>query len=85
MRCKFCGWPNPDGKDRCEKCNKPLDNSSEIKGNMATIDNHDRPTDRQANTFNPKATLPENVQSVDMPLIMTAYALHVGILLMRHR
>lgn len=59
MRCKFCGWPNPDGKDRCEKCNKPLDNSSEIKDNMATIDNHDRPTERQANNFNPKATLPE--------------------------
>ena len=59
MRCKFCGWPNPDGKDRCEKCNKPLDNTSEIKDNMATIDNHDRPTDRQVNKFNPKATLPE--------------------------
>ena len=59
MRCKFCGWPNADGKDRCEKCNKPLDNTSEIKDNMATIDNHDRPTDRQVNKFNPKATLPE--------------------------
>ena len=26
---------------------------------MATIDNHARPTERQANNFNPKATLPE--------------------------
>ena len=24
MRCQFCGWDNPQGKENCEKCNKPL-------------------------------------------------------------
>lgn len=25
MRCKNCGWDNPDGLTRCEKCNTPLE------------------------------------------------------------
>lgn len=24
MRCKNCGWMNPDTAERCEKCNRPL-------------------------------------------------------------
>ena len=24
MRCTNCGWENPDGAQRCEKCNSPL-------------------------------------------------------------
>lgn len=24
MRCKNCGWNNPDSAERCEKCNRPL-------------------------------------------------------------
>ena len=28
MRCKNCGWENPDNLTRCEKCNSPLDGSS---------------------------------------------------------
>lgn len=24
MRCKNCGWENPDGNQKCEKCNTPL-------------------------------------------------------------
>ena len=24
MRCKNCGWENPDGSQKCEKCNNPL-------------------------------------------------------------
>lgn len=24
MRCKNCGWTNPDNAERCEKCNRPL-------------------------------------------------------------
>lgn len=59
MRCKFCGYINPEGKDKCEKCNKPLEKSSENQNNMASANNSDRPTERQANQFNPKATLPE--------------------------
>lgn len=26
MRCKNCGWENPDNLTRCEKCNTPLEN-----------------------------------------------------------
>ena len=25
MRCKNCGWDNPDGNVKCEKCNAPID------------------------------------------------------------
>lgn len=28
MRCKNCGWENPDHLTRCEKCNTPLDGVS---------------------------------------------------------
>lgn len=28
MRCKNCGWENPDNLTRCEKCNTPLDGVS---------------------------------------------------------
>ncbi len=24
MRCKNCGWENPQGREKCEKCNAPL-------------------------------------------------------------
>ena len=24
MRCKNCGWNNPAGNEKCEKCNAPL-------------------------------------------------------------
>jgi hypothetical protein len=27
MRCKNCGWDNPDSNVRCEKCNAPLEGS----------------------------------------------------------
>ena len=27
MRCKNCGWDNPVGRSRCEKCNVPLSGS----------------------------------------------------------
>ena len=27
MRCKNCGWENPENKVKCEKCNAPLANS----------------------------------------------------------
>jgi ssDNA-binding Zn-finger/Zn-ribbon topoisomerase 1 len=27
MRCENCGWDNPEGNVRCEKCNVPLNNS----------------------------------------------------------
>lgn len=62
MRCQFCGWDNPQGKETCEKCNKPLtSNVVEETRIVASCDaNQNRPTDRQvAGTFNPKATVRE--------------------------
>lgn len=59
MRCNFCGWDNPQGKETCEKCNKPLTGSTSDKG-QSVVPNQDRPTDRQvAGEFNPKATVRE--------------------------
>ncbi|MDR2232897.1 MAG: FHA domain-containing protein [Tannerella sp.] len=29
MRCKNCGWDNPHGNTKCEKCNAPIDYFSE--------------------------------------------------------
>ena len=57
MRCQFCGWDNPQGKDTCEKCNKPLAGMSSLKQFQ---ENHSRPTDRQAGVANLKATVREN-------------------------
>lgn len=62
MRCQFCGWDNPQGKETCEKCNKPLGShvSEGVKPVDAQHGNHDRPTDRQvAGAFNPRATIRE--------------------------
>lgn len=64
MRCQFCGWDNPQGKETCEKCNKPLTSNvaEEAKPIVSYDANHDRPTDRQAaGTFNPKATVRETL------------------------
>lgn len=36
MRCKNCGWENPDNLQQCEKCNSPLDAGS--------IHNHQSPS-----------------------------------------
>ena len=60
MRCQFCGWDNPEGKERCEKCNKPLNEvESETPSNGQSA--HERLTERQRNSsFNPKKTLREN-------------------------
>ena len=33
MRCRNCGWDNPDGNVKCEKCNAPM---SDIKANERT-------------------------------------------------
>lgn len=62
MRCQFCGWDNPLGKETCEKCNKPLTSNiaEESKPVASNKTNHDRPTDRHiVGAFNPKATVRE--------------------------
>lgn len=70
MRCQFCGWDNPQGKETCEKCNKPLTSgvAEEFRPVISNEANHSRPTDRQAaGAFNPKATVREtaNTNNVD--------------------
>lgn len=61
MRCQFCGWDNAEGKDHCEKCNKPL--TSDGAAAPSAHDNSlGRKTARQqsAPSFNPKATVRES-------------------------
>jgi hypothetical protein len=42
MRCKNCGWDNPAGNAKCEKCNAPLDGSMVDNRNLdETRDNVD--------------------------------------------
>lgn len=64
MRCQFCGWDNPQGKETCEKCNKPLminEPEQQSNANQSASNNHERPTNRQVNeNFNPKKTLRES-------------------------
>ena len=62
MRCHFCGWDNPQGKETCEKCNKPLASNviEDTKSVASNDNNHDRPTNRKdEEPFNPKATVRE--------------------------
>lgn len=71
MRCQFCGWDNPEGRTKCEKCNKPLSNGSnhyvaEPSNNMpvsARGGKSGRPTQYMGqpsrDNFNPKATVLE--------------------------
>lgn len=44
MRCRFCGWDNPDGKENCEKCGKALQIEASEPSNQ---DAYERPTTRQ--------------------------------------
>ena len=45
MRCNNCGWNNPDGASKCQKCNQPLvmESVPETEHNGASvkpIENH---------------------------------------------
>jgi len=48
MRCKNCGWDNPEGNVKCEKCNVSL-SSYEIEAEMPR-------SGYDSDDFNPKAT-----------------------------
>lgn len=70
MRCHFCGWDNPEGKDHCEKCNKPLATDTAATAADEVTDDkeqeetppQERPTQRLVQQpFNPKATVREPV------------------------
>ena len=68
MKCNFCGYVNPDGKDKCEKCGKPLvlNESKENSRNM-NAESHERATELHAsrNGFDPKATMREPSSAVN--------------------
>lgn len=58
MRCQFCGWDNPEGKEHCEKCNKPL---AKVESSHQA-----RKTERcETGSFNPRATVRENALPVN--------------------
>lgn len=70
MRCNFCGWENPQNKQTCEKCNKPLSAGDSVEGHRVgsgTVpENHDRPTDRKnAITSGLKETIREEQSRVE--------------------
>lgn len=61
MRCQFCGWDNPQGKEICEKCNKPLATESEKMEHEGNASSNNRPTKLQTTGgFNLKATVRES-------------------------
>lgn len=45
-RCNYCGFENPQDRETCVKCNKPLTNSATREANSASPkqENQDRPT-----------------------------------------
>lgn len=59
MRCQFCGWDNPQEKERCEKCNKPLNTGH---SEYINTDNNSSVINRnysQTESVNLKATVRE--------------------------
>ncbi len=62
MRCQFCGWDNPDGKENCEKCGKPLQADAVESVKVQTGYRNERPTTRQPvrNMADMKATVRES-------------------------
>lgn len=51
MRCTNCGWDNPEGIERCQKCNQSLRNGSFFNTKATMID------------VNPRSTILDNNQS----------------------
>jgi hypothetical protein len=60
MRCNNCGWENPDGSQRCEKCNAPLQSGVSYQ-NLQNLDLHS--TIREDKPFEPshKTTIEETI------------------------
>lgn len=57
MRCKNCGWENPDNSVRCEKCNAPLTGSmgsNHSEAREPRVDGNPlKKTVRESNNINP--------------------------------
>lgn len=64
MRCNNCGWENPDGSQRCEKCNAPL------QGGVGNQNFEVHSTIRESMPFEPqqptKTTIDETI--IDPPI-----------------
>lgn len=60
MRCKNCGWENPDNLTRCEKCNTPLDGVSFNAAPAATPQNFSK-TVNEASVFPDSPAVGANV------------------------
>ena len=58
MRCKNCGWENPAGLNKCEKCNAPL-RGSMIENEGQVSDNHEQQNDSDSKN-SMKSTVREN-------------------------
>ena len=58
MRCKNCGWENPDNLTRCEKCNTPLEGASYNAAPAAT------PQQNFGKTVNEAAVFPDSPANV---------------------
>lgn len=56
MRCNNCGWENPDGNQKCEKCNAPLQCGA---GNQTVNVNS---TILESEPFEPKKPLDETIE-----------------------
>lgn len=69
MRCNNCGWDNPEGIERCQKCNQPLGTGSFFNPRATMIDVNPRSTMIDANPrstmmeVNSKSTLLDNVSN----------------------
>jgi len=64
MRCKNCGWDNPEGNSKCEKCNAPMSDyaaNERMPHYEFEDDDHYRPratmAGGQVDAFNPGATV----------------------------
>lgn len=58
MRCEFCGWDNPQGQNKCEKCNKPLAAESPV-GNKPKTSGPVQSNSQSAESQNLRATVRE--------------------------
>ncbi|MDE6648970.1 MAG: zinc ribbon domain-containing protein [Muribaculaceae bacterium] len=52
MRCKNCGWENPDGLTKCEKCNGSLNEASSVHNPTTPVSDRMRSTVSEGVIFN---------------------------------
>lgn len=69
MRCKNCGWENPDGSQKCERCSSPLgesysgiDNSNRYQSSGQPVNLRSTVREVSNNSYQPTKTL-EHVEA----------------------